>query len=52
LAKRMLTCTREELDCWVDVIRANKGSHAEVDYSTHTLSVLWNNLQKTILGIL
>jgi len=39
----------EELDCWVDVIRATK---AEVDYSTHTLSVLRNNLQKTALGIL
>lgn len=35
----MLTCTREELECWVDMIRATKGSHAKVDYSTYTLSV-------------
>jgi len=48
----MLTFTWEELDCWVDVIRATRGSHTEVDYSTHTLSVLWNNLQKIVLGIL
>lgn len=48
----MLTCTWEELDCWVDVIRATKGSHAEVGCSTHTLPVLWNNLQKTVLVIL
>jgi len=48
----MLTCTWEELDCWVEVIRVTKGSHAKVDNSTHALSVLWNNLQKTVLRIL
>jgi hypothetical protein len=36
----------EELDSWLDVIRATLGSHTEVHHSIHTLSELWDNLQK------
>jgi len=47
MTKGMSTCKGVELDYCLDMIRITGGSHAQRDYSTHTLSELSNNLQKT-----
>jgi hypothetical protein len=48
MIKGTSTCTGVELDYCLDMIRITGwGSYAQTDYSTHTLSELGNNLQKT-----
>jgi hypothetical protein len=47
MTKGTSTCMGVELDYCLDMFRITGGSQAQTDYSTHTLSELRNNLQKT-----
>ena len=47
MTKGTSTCTGVELVYCIDMFRITGGSHAQTDYSTHTLSELSNNLKKT-----
>jgi hypothetical protein len=47
MTKGVSSCMGVELVHCIDMFRITGGSHAETDYSTHTLSKLSNNLQKT-----